>query len=210
MSGNFINRRVWTRSLTIVILVAAVSAIIGGLSDNGVVKADRVYLQNSAGAVLFDHGKHSSSADSCAQCHHDLLAAEQSISCQECHGEDVVAEDYSHAGLKEIHSRNCSRCHQQSNDDQQATSCRECHPGTQPSEKQTIACSDCHDDSYSPEMIAHDEYLEISEHSCLGCHTPRSVSEVYHTNCSECHVENRPDRFTKAGGDVLCGACHLR
>ncbi len=168
MSGNIRNRRNWTRSLTVVTLVAVVGTIIGCLADDGAVQTDRIYLQNTAGAVLFDHGEHSNSADSCVTCHHNLRG------------------------------------------DEQAASCRECHPGTQQSEKQTLSCTECHDDSFTPDMMEHEEYLEIDDHSCLGCHAPQSVSQVYHTNCSNCHLENAPDRFTKTGGDVACGACHLR
>jgi hypothetical protein len=175
MNGNMQNRRNWTRSLSVVITVAVIGAVIGCLADDGIVTTDRIYLQNSAGAVLFDHQAHKESVDTCVQCHHNL---------NEQGGDDL--------------------------DELQAASCRECHPTTQQSEKQTQSCTVCHEDDYEPDMMEHDEYLEISDHSCLGCHSPKSVSEVYHINCSNCHLETLPDRFTTAGGDVSCGACHLR
>jgi hypothetical protein len=168
MSGNIRDRRNWTRSLTVVMIVAVAAVVIGCMVDVEAEKTDRLYLKNTAGAVLFDHGTHSQSADSCVQCHHNVEA------------------------------------------ETEAASCRECHPGIQPSETNTVACIECHDDSYSPDMMEHEEYLEMEEHSCLGCHTPRSVSNAYHKNCSDCHLENSRERFTKANGELLCGACHLR
>ncbi|MFT5700364.1 MAG: hypothetical protein ACI8ZB_003238 [Desulforhopalus sp.] len=209
MSGNKQNRRNWTKSLTIVMLVAISGAVIGCLGSAKEVKTDRVYLVNSAGSVLFDHGKHSNSAESCAQCHHELYSATQATSCEACHDEGYVAEDFDHADLKEAHKRDCAKCHEESGNDVKPASCRECHPGLQPSETNTNSCLECHDDGYEPEMLEHDEYLEVEDHTCLGCHTPKTVSQVYHTNCTSCHLETLPDRFTTVGGDVSCGACHL-
>jgi len=211
MSGNLRKRRNWIRSLTIVAIVAGAGAVLGSLAPQEPVTTERLYLQSSAGSVLFDHGKHSSDAESCAVCHHDLYGAEPVTACIECHDEGFSADDISHTRLKEIHSRDCSTCHEQSREDDQATSCRECHSTTQDSDTRTVSCTECHDDdSYSPEIMEHDEYLEIDDHSCLGCHAPSTVSEVFHTNCSNCHLETAPDRFATDGGEVSCGACHLR
>ena len=210
MSGNNHNRRNWTRSLTIVMLVAVVGAVIGCMAKKEAPTTDRRYFRNTAGSVLFDHGQHSSSADSCAKCHHDLYSAAQATSCKECHGDDVDPSEFQHAELKEIHSRDCSKCHKESGKETKPLSCRECHPAAQPSETQTNKCSQCHDDSFTPDMMDHDDYLDIQDHTCLGCHTPQAVSQVYHTNCIHCHLETLPDRFTSKGGDVTCGACHLR
>lgn len=176
MSGNNRNRKNWTKGLTILMLVAVVGAVIGCLAKVDETKTDRVYLRSSAGSVLFDHGKHSKAAESCAKCHHELSSAEQVTS-----DEDI-----------------------------KPASCRECHPGMQPAEKNTISCQQCHDDDFTPDMLEHDEYLEVEDHTCLGCHTPQSVSQVYHLNCTNCHLETLPNRFTNKGGDVSCGACHLR
>ena len=210
MNGDIRNRRNWTRSLTIVMLVAAIGALIGCLADKGEKRTDRVYLQNSAGAVLFDHEKHKNSTDSCAQCHHDLYSAVQAVSCEDCHDAGFTADEYSHAELKDFHNLDCAKCHEQEDDNAQAVSCRECHPIARTSDTLTMSCTECHDESYSKEMMAHDEYTEIDEHSCLGCHAPKSVSDAYHTNCTSCHLETVPTRFTTAGGEVSCGACHLR
>ncbi len=212
MSGNNQNRRNWTKGLTIVFLVAVVGGVIGSLGNSKEVTTDRSYFRNTAGSVLFDHGKHSSSTESCAACHHELYSAAVSTSCEDCHDEGMSADEFDHAELKEAHSRDCTKCHEEAAPGIKPTaSCRECHPGAQPSETQTVSCMECHDDdSYEPAMMGHDEYLEVEDHTCLGCHTPQTVSQVYHTNCTNCHLETLPDRFTTSGGDVSCGACHLR
>lgn len=210
MNGNFRDRRNWTRSLTMVVIVAVVAVVIGCMVDKKADKTDRFYLKSAAGAVLFDHEKHSQATESCAQCHHDLYGAEQAILCAECHDEELDSNEFDHSELKEIHNRNCSKCHDVIAEEDQIVSCRTCHPGLQEGEQNTVSCTECHDDGYSPDMMQHDEYMEMEEHSCLGCHTPKSVSEAYHTNCSHCHLETSPERFTQAGGDVNCGACHLR
>lgn len=169
MSGNIQKRRNWSRSLTMVILLAAAAAIVGSLTDNGAVATDRVYLQASAGAVLFDHGEHSTVADSCVVCHHNVT------------------------------------------EDDDPESCRECHRTSPQSDVHTVSCTECHDDeSYTPDLMEHDEYLEIEDHACMECHSPRSLSQVYHINCTNCHLENAPERFADDGGAVTCGACHLR
>lgn len=209
MSGNVRDRRNWTRSLTIVMIVAITGAVIGCLADGKKAETNRIFLKSTAGAVLFDHGKHGQSADSCIQCHHDLYSAAQATACIACHDEGVSPDDFDHANLKEIHSNDCFRCHQPKAD-AKAASCRECHPGTQPSQTVTASCNECHDDSFTPEMLTHDEYLDVEDHTCLGCHAPRSVSEAYHTNCTSCHLEKSPARFAGTDGKAVCGACHLR
>ena len=210
MSGSHRKRRNWIRSLTVVTIIAGAGAVLSGFFPNEPAATNRLYLQSSAGAVLFDHSKHSSNAESCAVCHHELYSAEPVTACIECHDEGFSADDVSHERLKEIHSRDCSTCHEQNSDNVEPISCRECHPGAQQSEPDSISCTECHDDDYSPEIMEHDEYLEIEDHTCLGCHSPGTISEVFHLNCSNCHLETAPDRFATDSGEVSCGACHLR
>ncbi len=110
MSGNMQNRRNWTRSLSAVITVAVIGAVIGCLADDGVIETDRVYLQNTAGAVLFDHQAHKDSADSCVQCHHNL----------DQQGGDDLDDELQAASCRESHPRT-----QQS--EKQTQSCTVCH-----------------------------------------------------------------------------------
>lgn len=209
MSGNHRGRRNWTHSMTVAVLVAAAAAVVGYMSGDAAGKADRKYLQSTAGSVLFDHGGHNEAVEACVQCHHDLLGSAVATSCDECHDEDVEADDYEHAELKEIHGRQCSQCHEQVKEDDKAVSCRSCHPGIQEESVRTVACSECHED-YTQDMMEHQEYQEVEDHSCVGCHAPASLSEAYHVNCTACHLESSPERFADPKGEVICGACHLR
>lgn len=210
MSGNINNRRNWTRSLTAVLLLALTAAVIGCLADSRQAAHDRVYLRNTAGPVLFDHTLHSTSVESCGACHHPLFSAVQSKQCAECHDEGFAPDDVNHESLIAIHNRNCAACHEESAELDNVASCRNCHSATQQAETPTKSCTECHDDSYTPDIMEHDEYLQVEEHSCLGCHAPRTLSEAYHTSCTGCHLEMAPKRFTKPGGEIACGACHLR
>ena len=210
MSGNFPRRRNWTPSLAIALLVAVVAAAVGWLADSPATATDRMYFRNTAGAVLFDHGAHSGNADSCATCHHTLYDGAQASTCASCHDDSYGPDDIAHQRLKQLHGNDCATCHAQSREDDEALSCRTCHPASQASETRTQNCTECHDDSFSPEMLSHDEYQEIEDHTCLGCHTPGAVSEVYHANCTPCHQQAAPEQFTTAGGEVNCGSCHLR
>ena len=211
MSGDFFKRRNWTGLLTAVMVIAFSAVLVGYLVPDSPAETDRKYLQNAAGPVLFDHGGHTEIAESCAVCHHTLYGSAQATACESCHGEEMGADDFSHSELKEIHGTDCSQCHQQELEDEEAGSCRECHPGVQQSTTTVVSCSECHgDESFTPEIMEHDEYLEIEDHSCQGCHTPSSLSDVYHTNCSDCHLENSPEKFSQADGKINCSACHLR
>ena len=209
MNGNTPNRSNWSKPLTFVTVLSVVAVIIGYLAGGGTEIEGRLFFQNSAGGVLFDHNMHSDTAETCAHCHHELLKAEQSVVCSECHDEDLAADDFSHSELKEIHGQDCSRCHLQ-DDDKEPASCRECHVEAPQEENTPSDCSRCHDDDYTPDMVSHDEYLEVAEHDCLGCHSPASVSETYHQTCTNCHLESAPNRFGADEGGALCGACHLR
>jgi hypothetical protein len=210
MSGNRRLRPNCTLSLTIAIIVAGVAAVIGSLAADKPAATERFYLRNTAGSVLFDHGRHQSQAESCAACHHDLYGSSVAVSCEECHGDDVEPADFDHAELKEYHSRDCSTCHEQTVDSEEAQSCRQCHPTIQENESDMVDCSQCHDDGYDADMLEHAELIEIEDHSCLGCHQPQSISESYHASCIGCHLEESPKKYANEDGTVNCGGCHLR
>lgn len=210
MNGNNKGRRNWTFSMTIAVAVAGAAAVIGCLTaepERG--NADRAYFKNTAGSVLFDHGKHGQIVE-CATCHHELLSGRQSTECTDCHDEGVAADDFEHSELKQFHNRDCLRCHELVADQNPTSSCRDCHSATQENEQRTVNCRECHDDGFSPEIMAHDEYLEIEDHTCLGCHNPDSISGAYHINCTGCHLAISPEKFADNNGAAQCSACHLR
>lgn len=86
-------------------------------------------------------------------------------------------------------------------------------------------CADCHDDSYTRDLLEHADLLEIEDHSCDGCHevadddeaegcrechAGAEVQAVYHQQCNGCHLAASAARFADASGQVRCEQCHLR
>ena len=177
MSGSQPERPICSLSLTVALIVAGAAAVIGSIVVEEPAATERFYLRNSAGAVLFDHTRHQDRIDSCAACHHELFGSEVAVSCAECHGDEVEADDFEHDDFKEFHSGDCATCHEQSSGDEQAGSCRNCHPGVQDNEIGVGGCSVCHDEGYDRETLEHADLVEIGEHACIGCHQPASLAE---------------------------------
>lgn len=169
---------------------------------------DRYYIDNSGGAVLFEHGVHGDQSESCADCHHPLFSVTDMTSCSECHDEDVLAEDFSHKEMIEIEDHNCSFCHPV-NEDVQPQSCGSCHPKLQEESEAVINCMECHDDSYTADLLTHDEMQEIEDHTCEGCHNAKSLSDSYHKQCNGCHAKENEELFIDSEGKTKCSACHL-
>lgn len=86
-------------------------------------------------------------------------------------------------------------------------------------------CADCHDDSYTPDLLDHDELLEIEDHECAGCHEivadedaiscrecheASEIAGIYHTQCNTCHLDVSPEQFAGDDGAARCNACHLK
>lgn len=171
--------------------------------------SDRFYFRNSGGAVLFEHNNHIDEADGCESCHHNLFLSDSRNECTDCHDDGMSAEDFTHADLKEIDGHSCAGCHQL-NETIEAGSCRQCHPAAQESDERLIACSTCHDDDYTPDMLTHDEMQEVEGHECDGCHNISTASGAYHEQCSGCHLQQNPDKFAATEGGVRCEQCHLK
>jgi hypothetical protein len=193
-------------ALTGVLLVVGLS---GYLISGKTVEPKRFYLKNAGGAVMFEHEKHIGFTESCADCHHTILYADQRNDCSDCHGDDVSAEDFSHKDLMEVDAHHCTTCHLV-NKESSPQACGNCHPKMQEAEQITLPCATCHDSSFEKDMLTHDEMQEIEAHTCDGCHQPQSVSEVYHEQCNRCHLEGASQRFVLDGGKIRCQACHLK
>ncbi|THB70015.1 MAG: hypothetical protein D6B25_20680 [Desulfobulbaceae bacterium] len=210
MNGNVPGRQNWTRSLTVLLLIAAVATIAGYLMHVEADAKGRFYLTSSAGSVLFDHTEHSQILDSCAQCHHEQYSAEFIFGCIDCHDDDLSPETFAHEELITLHDRSCDKCHPSNAEQTSPSSCRQCHPAVQAEEKQSPVCLECHDEDYTPGMVSHDELVEIEAHQCGDCHASRSISEAYHSNCIPCHLKSAPQKFAQEDGTIVCGTCHLR
>lgn len=197
------------RVLIVLTLVAGLVGVAGYWVESEPTDTDRYYLRNSGGAVLFEHQAHVDLVDGCESCHHDLLLSDSRQACSDCHGEDVVADDFDHDDLKAIEAHTCGVCHQV-NELAEAKSCRHCHPSVQEVDLQIVSCAECHDADYTPDLLTHDEMLEVDGHLCEGCHNPRAINVVYHEQCNRCHLIENPKLFAAEDGSGRCEICHLK
>ncbi len=195
--------------LIVLALGAALVGVAGYWVESEPANTDRYYLESSGGAVVFEHQAHVDVTDGCERCHHDLLSSDSRYACNECHGEDVVADDFDHDDLKAIEAHTCGTCHQVS-EPAQPQNCRECHPSAQEEDQLAVACVQCHGDDYTTDLLTHDDMQEVHDQSCTGCHNARSISAVYHEQCTRCHLIEKRELFATGEGSVRCERCHLK
>lgn len=209
MSGdNNISKRSMT--LTIITIISALIGIGGFLTEPAPQLNERFYFKNSGGAVMFNHQQHIENTESCADCHHEVLFADQRALCSDCHDNEVNPADFTHSEFMDIDSHVCTTCHL-TDENKEPQSCTSCHPGAQEAEQVNIPCMQCHDDDeYNINLLIHDEMQEIEEHSCKGCHNTKVVSDAFHKNCTRCHLIENEDKFLTAENKVRCVMCHLK
>jgi hypothetical protein len=198
-----------SRALVIFTVIAALAAVAAQFAASGSVEPRRLYLQSSAGAVVFDHEAHAGYAEGCESCHHELLLSDKRAACSDCHDEGMSSEDFDHEELKTIEGHACERCHEVDKNIR-ANSCRGCHPTDEPVDLATVGCVECHDDDYTPDMMTHDELRDVEGHSCEGCHHARAIGAVFHGYCNHCHLTERPGIFADGNGGARCQSCHLK
>ncbi len=195
--------------LVILTVIAGIVGIGGYMFGGQPPETGRYYIRNSGGAVMFDHAQHTQLAEDCADCHHTVLSADDRNSCSTCHDDEMSADYFEHADLKEIHAQKCTFCHNRA-PEAEPQPCQECHPKAQPADNTNISCSECHDDSYTKDLLTHDEMQQIEAHSCDGCHNSRSLNVVYHEQCTGCHLRQDEEKFATKSGEVNCNICHLK
>jgi len=186
----------------------------------------RIYYNVSAGNVVFTHSDHMTAYKSecikhlsipetqCADCHHELLKANDVKSCSDCHGDIGYTKDLmTHSELLEMHPKSCSMCHQ-SKKDKSASSCRTCHLKT--GEPKLISCEECHPGSgYSLEIMGHDDLEMIEGHECSGCHSARRITDAIHNQCYGCHNNLKCFSYLEKedmpeSSSFACNVCHLK
>ena len=193
-------------SLIIIVIITGLIGIAGYCIKSELLTTARFYIQNSGGAVLFEHQQHIEFTEGCEVCHHELVLSDDRTECSECH-DDYSSEDFSHEELTMISDHTCSYCHQVS-EYTDIQSCRSCHRAENESTG-LVSCLECHDD-YDQDLLTHDEMQEIHEYNCESCHNTRAIGIVYHEYCGECHTNEKPQQFTNADGNIRCQNCHLK
>lgn len=195
--------------LVVVVVLAAVVGVVGYLMEKEPSRGERYYWQNPGGAVMFEHQAHFEMSEACENCHHDIIQANVTRDCSECHGDDFSPSDFDHQELMAIQEHECGYCHLR-DESLPVQSCRDCHPKVQDQEYGIVACPECHGNDYTEESLTHDEMLTIEGHSCDICHVVRPVAEVYHEQCDRCHARENPGLFVSGNGKSRCEACHLK
>lgn len=208
MNGNFLKNK----KLLVLILLTVLAFIVGFmgyLSTAESSSGNRFFMHNKGGDVLFEHSQHQQTVENCAGCHHEILSADERVECNECH-DDMEAEYFTHADLKQVESHQCVTCHK-IDETRNPQNCKACHAKNQDEETKGVDCLKCHDDpEYNADLLNHDEFCEIEGHECTGCHNPQSSEGVYHQQCNDCHRLENENYFFEPDGSVRCQACHLK
>ena len=208
MNGKQYNKNL-SLSLIVIVIITGLIGIAGYyIESEPPLTNNRFYIQNSSGAVLFEHQRHIDLTEGCEVCHHELVLSDDKTECSECHDDDYLPEDLSHDKLTIISDHTCNYCHQVG-EYIDIQSCRSCHLAENELTG-LVSCLECHDDDYTPEDLSHDEMQEIHEYNCENCHNIQAIGTVYHGYCSECHTNETPQQFTNADGSIRCQNCHLK
>ncbi|MFH1243077.1 MAG: cytochrome c3 family protein [Pseudomonadota bacterium] len=185
----------------------------------------RIYFNTAGGPVLFTHQVHtdpsqfkcgnpiSISKMECADCHHELVKANQVLSCKKCHpDEDYSKDSMKHPELVKMHPPRCTMCHNVRKGE--IKPCRDCH--LQTGESASVSCDKCHpNQKYSANDLTHEELEEIKGHWCTECHSTRRKVDAIHMQCDRCHAKLECGTYTnkKRYSDAeafRCALCHLK
>ena len=201
-------------SLILLVLLASILALAGYRHEPQANSTKRFFFPNSGGPVLFNHEKHSDQAEGCESCHHHLYSAEVYAECVECHDDDMIADDFTHAELREVEDHECGYCHEIHNE-REPQSCRQCHTPTPHEPVIENTCINCHDfergdEDWDEANIPHEEMLELHENDCSNCHQVQTISSAYHSQCVNCHDYESAKIFGKVAAEWDCQSCHLK
>jgi len=184
----------------------------------------RIYFHTLGGSVLFPHQVHTDpskfkckneigiSEIDCADCHHEMIEANQVLSCKKCHpDEDYSKEVMAHSELIEMHPPKCTICHNARKG--RVRPCKECHLKT--GDPEPVSCDKCHPgDGYSTDDFTHKELEEIEGHWCTECHSLRRKADAIHMQCNRCHTQLERGTYVKKEGPddeaFGCALCHLK
>ena len=148
----------------------------------------------------------------CADCHHEMVQANQVFSCKKCHpDEDYSKDSMTHSELLEMHPPRCTICHSARKG--KVKPCGECHLETGVSKP--VSCDKCHpDDGYAAGDFTHEELEEMEGHWCTECHSVRRRVDAIHMHCNRCHTNlvcgtyiKKERKDDEAFG---CALCHLK
>ncbi len=224
-------------SILITSAVAILLAILGFFTPSPEVEKVpvRVLLENTGGAVVFDHKTHVEKYDvSCVECHHELSPTKSSntadlkvLDCGSCHGvtfdEKFVTEHQDMMKGPFTEKMQCATCHHieftktdwghDMHVEDFGLDCTSCHHEDTDIEPEPQNCANCHFTGYTP---ADDPMpsLKTAVHArCMDCH--QDYFDEGLNGCASCHfdvqtkeaVDNNSD-FEFNADQMTCKACH--
>jgi hypothetical protein len=111
MNGKHYNKNL-SLSLIIIVIITGLIGIAGYYIESEPLTTARFYIQNSGGAVLFEHQQHIEFTEGCEVCHHELVLSDDRTECSECHDDDYDQDLLTHDEMLEIEDHTCNYCHQ--------------------------------------------------------------------------------------------------
>jgi hypothetical protein len=189
-------KRHFILTISIMIIIFVVTAVLAGLSESPTVRTDnpvrdavgwetlRIDGNRNGKYVDFDHEAHKVLAgkgeNGCRTCHHLSRPHDGPSSCYQCHMDmEKATSIFDHNYHAKIHSKNA---------------CRECHTGSNKSGQDVKSCSSCHEE-YTNDMQFYKKvrgYKPAMHANCMGCHEKEDekLGEKMLSDCSFCHGKN--------------------
>ncbi len=203
-----------------ILLIALVVGAVGYLMPKEEVSEVpiRVLLENTGGAVVFDHAVHADYYGMpCESCHHEIefatdpAAAEADIlACGSCHGADFKSEDYASMHMAEFSTDlQCVTCHHYQFEDSDPDTNFHHEKLTRNMDN----CLACHNEVSNPEKLATDPdfMMDFAQASCATCHDESptdllgSRMDAFHNSCMGCHEDLGVGPYE----DDQCAQCHI-
>lgn len=149
-------------------------------------------FDNFENPKAFDHNK----------THFPLLGKHKSLTCKQCHKEEVV-NGKTRQGFKNLRYANCNACHKDVHDNKFGQDCKKCH---QESSFKVIKSGNAfnHDKTDFP-LLGQHRLLE-----CKQCHKSGNMTKpLKHGKCSDCHKDEiHKGEFAVNGKSPDCSSCH--
>ncbi len=219
-------------ALSIAIILAAIGFFVPAEQEEKV--PVRLLLENTGGAVVFDHKVHVEKyALECVACHHELSPNTASsadlevLDCGSCHGilfdEKFVAEHQDMEKGIYTSKMQCATCHHieftktdwghDMHSEDFGLDCTSCHHEDTDIEPEPQNCANCHFTGYTPADDPMPSLKNAVHIRCMTCH--QDYYDEGLNGCASCHydeptkdiLEENPD-FEFNADQMTCKACH--
>lgn len=175
----------------------------------------RILMDNSGGAVVFDHRAHAAYGVQCTDCHHAGKTQATEIPCTACHPADFDEQYVARHRYQFEGKVACFACHHLEFDEpifdhdlhEDVTSdCTECHHGVA-IEQEPTSCDACHEEVGPSDPAGEDiPNLRDAVHvRCRPCH--EDLFDQGLAGCASCHSHKDEARHN-LDAPLRCHRCH--